>query len=164
MTDHEEVRGAQDTAATSYPVVGDTTVGLGEHLLHIEKIKTPEAYARIRRGAVDIVRRCRRFDGPDGQMTGLVVGYVQSGKTMSMTAVSALARDNGCRIVILLAGVTTNLLVQNAERFRDDLRCCHATNTGDVGAYYERGTAAARSRAGPRGCQGPSSSAAASRS
>ena len=41
---------------------------------------------------------------------------------MSMTTVSALARDNGCRIVVLLAGITKNLLQQNANRLRKDLR------------------------------------------
>ena len=33
-----------------------------------------------------------------------------------------LARDNGCRIVILLAGVTNLLLKQSVDRFRNDLR------------------------------------------
>jgi type II secretory pathway predicted ATPase ExeA len=33
--------------------------------------------------------------GTDRKNIGLVVGYVQSGKTMSLTCVSSLARDNG---------------------------------------------------------------------
>src|SRR5690606_5599727 len=61
-------------------------------------------------------------DGPPATRTGLVCGYVQSGKTMSMTAVAALAKDNRYRIVILLAGVTTNLVDQNRERMERDLR------------------------------------------
>ncbi len=122
MADHEEVRPSGPETDTGYPVIGETTVGFGAHLIRSGKLKDEAAYARLRRDAVDIVRRCRRFGKPDGSTTGLVVGYVQSGKTMSMTAVSALARDNGCRIVVLLAGVTTNLLNQNANRFREDLR------------------------------------------
>src|SRR5947209_7877860 len=39
-----------------------------------------------------------------GSATGLVVGYVQSGKTLSFTTVIALARDNGFPLVILIAG------------------------------------------------------------
>src|SRR5258707_1386964 len=36
--------------------------------------------------------------------TGLIVGYVQSGKTLSFTTVIGFARDNGFPIVILVAG------------------------------------------------------------
>src|SRR5439155_17858520 len=46
----------------------------------------------------------------------------QSGKTASMTAVSALAKDNGYRIVIFIAGTTTNLVAQNRDRLETHLR------------------------------------------
>lgn len=52
--------------------------------------------------------------------TGLVVGYVQSGKTMSFEAVIALAHDNGFPIVIVVAGVTKPLLAQSISRLRKD--------------------------------------------
>jgi type II secretory pathway predicted ATPase ExeA len=39
---------------------------------------------------------------PGRQNVGLVVGYVQSGKTMSLTCVSSLARDNGYGHIIIL--------------------------------------------------------------
>ena len=35
-----------------------------------------------------------------GMATGLVVGYVQSGKTLSFTTVIGLARDNGFPLII----------------------------------------------------------------
>lgn len=105
------------------PVIGATTMGLAEYLKRIGKLRSEEAVARVRDDALAIVRNCRPFTSrADGTRTGLAIGYVQSGKTMSMTTVSALARDNGCRIIILLAGVTTNLLKQNAERFQKELR------------------------------------------
>ncbi|MBN9504741.1 MAG: hypothetical protein J0I69_01840 [Altererythrobacter sp.] len=53
--------------------------------------------------------------------TGLVIGYVQSGKTLSFTSLAALARDNGYRIVILLAGTTNNLVEQSYDRIKKDL-------------------------------------------
>lgn len=81
-----------------------------------------DSFDRVRKESTEIVRRCKPFDRTPGKRTGLVVGYVQSGKTMSMTTVACIARDSGCRIVVLLAGVTTNLLRQNASRFRDTLR------------------------------------------
>src|SRR3990172_6859353 len=40
--------------------------------------------------------------GAPDSTTGLVLGYVQSGKTLSFTAVAALARDNGYPMVIVI--------------------------------------------------------------
>lgn len=54
-------------------------------------------------------------------VTHLTVGYVQSGKTMSFTSLTALAADNGFRIVIYLAGTKTNLLSQTTKRLTKDL-------------------------------------------
>lgn len=127
---HEEIHlpASGVSAGGNDPVIGETTTGLGEHLLASGFLSSLEGFEPIRRDAMTIIRRCRPFSGPDGRRTGLVVGYVQSGKTASMTCVSALARDNGCRLIIVLAGVTTLLLEQNAERFEDSLRA--ASNTG----------------------------------
>jgi hypothetical protein len=57
---------------------------------------------------------------PDGR-TGLVVGYVQSGKTLSFTTLTALAQDNGFGLVILIAGVLNNLKGQTQTRLVQDL-------------------------------------------
>jgi hypothetical protein len=113
---------AASTAAAFNPVIGPATQGLGEVLVRTGKLPDEAAFVRVRDESLNIVRRCKPFSATPGQRTGLVVGYVQSGKTMSMMTVASLARDNGCRIVVLLAGVTTNLLRQNATRFRDTLR------------------------------------------
>lgn len=59
-------------------------------------------------------------EGPNCQ-TGLVVGYVQSGKTLSFTTVMALARDNGYRLIIAITGTSTSLLDQSTRRLRNDL-------------------------------------------
>ena len=123
MTQRQEIRLAPPAAALWEPAIGETTQGLGEHLVNgAQKLPSMEAYARVRNEALDILRQCRPIGPADGQRTGLVVGYVQSGKTMSMTTVSAIARDNGCRIIIMLAGVTKNLLRQNASRLKEQLR------------------------------------------
>lgn len=57
----------------------------------------------------------------DQDTTHLSVGYVQSGKTMSFTSLTALAADNGYRIIIFLAGTKTNLLSQTTKRLTKDL-------------------------------------------
>ena len=56
-----------------------------------------------------------------GSATGLVVGYVQSGKTLSFTTVMGLARDNGFPLVILIAGNKDSLLTQSHDRLKQDL-------------------------------------------
>lgn len=57
-----------------------------------------------------------------GSETGLVVGYVQSGKTLSFTAVAALARDNGYQLAIIIAGSSVQLADQSRKRMTEDLR------------------------------------------
>ena len=56
-----------------------------------------------------------------GVRTGLVIGYVQSGKTMSFTAQIALAIDSGFRAGIVFAGIGNNLLDQTYLRLKKDL-------------------------------------------
>ena len=52
---------------------------------------------------------------------GLVIGYVQSGKTSSFTAATALAHDNGYDLVIVVAGVNSILSNQTFTRLQGDL-------------------------------------------
>lgn len=52
---------------------------------------------------------------------GLVVGYVQSGKTANYTAVAAKAIDAGFRLVIVLSGVHNSLRRQTQIRMNDEL-------------------------------------------
>ncbi|MFF3087354.1 Z1 domain-containing protein [Streptomyces nojiriensis] len=52
------------------------------------------------------------------QARGLVVGYVQSGKTANFTGVTAKAIDSGYRLVIILGG-TLNLLRKQTQRRLD---------------------------------------------
>lgn len=57
----------------------------------------------------------------DFQYRGLVVGYVQSGKTANMTAVIAKAVDTGYNMVVVLAGLTNKLRKQTQSRMQTDL-------------------------------------------
>jgi hypothetical protein len=79
------------------------------------------AKARITLEAVGVLAWCIDPASPNAQATGLVLGQVQSGKTMSFTTVAALARDNGYRIVIVITGTTIQLLNQSVSRLRQDL-------------------------------------------
>jgi hypothetical protein len=68
-----------------------------------------------------ILGRCLPPTDPDACETGLVVGYVQSGKTLSFETVISLSRDNGYGIVIVLAGTKNNLKDQSEKRLKKDL-------------------------------------------
>src|SRR5262249_38197405 len=104
------------------PVEGPHTRGLGEQLVRNGRLDDRESFLRVRDEAARILSQCVRPEGTDAQRTGVVIGYVQSGKTMSMTTVAALARDNRFRIVIAISGTTENLFKQSRERFQRDLR------------------------------------------
>jgi hypothetical protein len=56
-----------------------------------------------------------------GNKTGIAIGYVQSGKTMSFTVLTTLAIDNGFKIIVYFAGVKNNLLEQTVDRLNLDL-------------------------------------------
>ena len=74
--------------------------------------------------ASEILSKCidpKKNDLQKNNSAGLVIGQVQSGKTLSMTAVSAMAKDNGFGIVIVLSGNVTSLSSQTAERFEEAL-------------------------------------------
>tara|TARA_X000000368_G_scaffold382952_1_gene340439 strand:- start:965 stop:3397 length:2433 start_codon:yes stop_codon:yes gene_type:complete len=67
--------------------------------------------------ALEVISFCNPRHAARKQSTqGLVMGKVQSGKTTSFSLVSALAADNGYKIIIQFLG-TTNLLVE--DNFRD---------------------------------------------
>jgi Z1 domain len=97
------------------PVVGPETLDF--------LATVPEASRdRVRDAALSILTKGVPPTALEGQETGLVIGYVQSGKTMSFETVAALARDNSFQIVIVVTGSSNPLLDQSAGRLRRDLR------------------------------------------
>ncbi|MFD1505743.1 hypothetical protein FE374_00910 [Georgenia yuyongxinii] len=78
--------------------------------------------SRVEQETLRILGRCRapEWDN-DGTSAELVVGAVQSGKTLSFTGLIATARDNGFPLVVVLAGTKTNLRDQTYERLVRDL-------------------------------------------
>ena len=75
---------------------------------------------RIWKSALAILERGPQRSGSLGQ-TGLALGYVQSGKTTSITALIAAAADQGYQIIVALLGGTNLLLDQNKERLESAL-------------------------------------------
>jgi Z1 domain-containing protein len=65
---------------------------------------------------------CLDFPGTQRFSTrGLVVGYVQSGKTANFTAVISKAADVGFRVILILSGLTNSLRRQTQERLDREL-------------------------------------------
>lgn len=61
-------------------------------------------------------------DGPASfDVRGLVVGYVQSGKTANFTALIAKAADRGYKLVIVLSGIHNSLRGQTQSRINKEL-------------------------------------------
>jgi hypothetical protein len=99
------------------PVRGLEVQSLMEHLTLDSDSKN-----RLVTEAATILGKCIPPHVGADSTTGLVLGYVQSGKTLSFTAVAALARDNGFPMVIVITGTATNLLDQSRTRLETDLR------------------------------------------
>jgi len=77
---------------------------------------------RIVSEATNILSKCSPPQLSGESTTGLVLGYVQSGKTLSFTAVAALARDNSYPMIIVITGISNPLLDQSTQRLEQDLR------------------------------------------
>lgn len=85
--------------------------------------------SNLRASTCDILSYCNPHNATHNlETTHLVVGYVQSGKTMSFTALIEAALDYKYKVVIVLAGVTNNLLEQTSSRLKKDLKCGDSAN------------------------------------
>ena len=112
------------------PIIGKRTIEL------IDRLKTKLDENEIEHLLVetkDILSHCTNPQiDTEQSITNLVFGYVQSGKTLSFTTLSAMANDNGFRIIIYFAGTKKNLLAQTTNRLRKDL-----INNGENKEYYK---------------------------
>ncbi len=81
-----------------------------------------EAVGDIDASTSQILSQCANpFDRGD-RRKGLVIGYVQSGKTANYAGLISKAVDAGYRIIIVLAGMHSNLRAQTQARLDGDLR------------------------------------------
>ncbi|MFJ2741644.1 Z1 domain-containing protein [Streptomyces sp. NPDC087440] len=90
-----------------------------ERYLRETKNWSEDAIATLDEASHSVVERLADPTRPDEYgARGLVVGYVQSGKTANFTGVTAKAMDAGYRLVIVLGG-TLNLLRNQTQRRLD---------------------------------------------
>lgn len=85
----------------------------------------PHQIASVAEESLRIISKTTPVGRPEFQCRGLVVGYVQSGKTANFTAVAARAADVGYRLIIVLSGIHDSLRNQTQRRLDLEL-----ANTG----------------------------------
>lgn len=103
-----------DTSMIS-PTMGPTYLGFEQN------VAPPAARGDLRRDSTEILSKCSLGSEFPVGTTGLVIGQVQSGKTMSYEALICLARDNDVALVIVISGISTILLDQGQGRLGEDL-------------------------------------------
>ena len=88
---------------------------IGDNFLNIQSLVPTSSKQKLEEETVNIYKNLK-FSGD----TGLVVGYIQSGKTISFEALTALGRDNDISVTIILAGISTILSTQTLQRLEKD--------------------------------------------
>lgn len=115
----------------NFPIVeGSRTQDLIKNLTKLDA----EERDNLRNETRIILSNCINPVNTIGSTTGIAIGYVQSGKTMSFTTLTALAIDNGFRIIIYFAGIKNNLLEQTTKRLKKDL-LTESTNSQHYKVY-----------------------------
>ncbi|NOD92510.1 beta-1,4-mannanase [Ruegeria sp. HKCCD4884] len=125
----ERIRRIQDpyTLSKSRPHWYDEQKHRGVHwsalagYLESEKGWGEEVVRSVSRSSAKVVAELGDPAEAEFDVRGLVVGYVQSGKTANMTGVIARAVDAGYNLVVVLAGTTDKLRHQTQARLEDDL-------------------------------------------
>ena len=98
------------------PVQGPVFQGF----LQRQDVLTSSDRSALEESCAVILSECAPPDSGETR-TGLVLGRVQAGKTMSFTGVIAMAKDNGFRLVVVLAGTKRILAGQTTSRLEKDL-------------------------------------------
>ncbi len=115
----------------SEPIIGSTFDAFIDFIKNERKITNDESISIIKNNALEIVKRClsddSKIDKDIGQ-TVLHVGEVQSGKTLTMCSVIALAYDNNFLISTILTGTKNILKAQNQDRIKEVLNAIDPDN------------------------------------
>ncbi|MCA9883581.1 MAG: Z1 domain-containing protein, partial [Anaerolineae bacterium] len=93
---------------------------LNNYLLNKKKWN-PKAFTSLDDASTRIVSLLQPPGKPEIKTKGLVVGYVQSGKTANFTAVIAKAADVNYKFFIVLSGITNSLRSQTQKRLETEL-------------------------------------------
>lgn len=92
-----------------------------EAFLRAQSKWKPHQVDSVAEESLRIIGKSTPIGQPEFQCRGLVVGYVQSGKTANFTAVAARAADVGYRLVVVLSGIHDSLRNQTQKRLNAEL-------------------------------------------
>lgn len=92
-----------------------------EEYLRTQTSWKPHQVDSVAAESIRILNKTTPISRSDFQCRGLVVGYVQSGKTANYTAVAARASDVGYRLIIVLSGIHDSLREQTQNRLNREL-------------------------------------------
>ena len=108
---------SNENLTTWDPVVGESTRNL------LERINlTDDEKEQLLKSSLSILSKgVNPNDSEKNNKTGLVIGYIQSGKTLSFSTVASLCKDNGFAIVIVITGISKILYSQSEKRLIKDL-------------------------------------------
>lgn len=119
---------------------------LKESLLHKDVPWTKEMIKNLDDASTLVVANMAPPDSDKSvKCKGLVLGYIQSGKTANFSATIAKAIDEGYKLIIVLAGMHNNLRKQTELRLREELvepgggkTCTTLTTDEDTGDFKRR--------------------------
>lgn len=92
-----------------------------EYKTKIQQSLPAAAVEDLDKSTTQIMDACVNPQDIGSKRKGLVVGYVQSGKTANFEGLIAKAADAGYRVIIVMAGMFNNLREQTQSRLADDL-------------------------------------------
>lgn len=114
---------------------------LKEYLLSVKKWDE-RTVSSIDTASTKVVSRLAYPGKAEFSTRGLVIGYVQSGKTANFTATIAKAADARYKFFIVLSGLTNKLRRQTQERLESELSSLNPDNwftlTGQDHDFAER--------------------------
>lgn len=119
VVDRTKVANLQMGPWYSGPEPGDVHWGALKARLLAGRMK--DAVPEIDRASTKVVAQLANPNIYGLKKLGLVLGYVQSGKTANFTAVMAKAADRGVGLTIVLSGIHNNLREQTQVRIAKDL-------------------------------------------
>jgi hypothetical protein len=107
-----------------YPGPRPTDIYWPAYRNYVQSVKNwpPELIRSLDAASTRIVSRLQPPSGRQVNTRGLVVGYVQSGKTANYTAVIAKAADVNYKLIVVLAGIHDSLRNQTQGRLQTELR------------------------------------------
>lgn len=115
--------------STWNPVIGETAIDFINGITFLDDAG--------RRNVIDSsIRILSRVADPSKEnqrKSTLVLGEVQSGKTLSFTTLIALARDNQIPVTVLLAGTKRPLMAQTLGQLTDDL---NSNSSGQIPRWF----------------------------